>query len=161
MSKVPPLATSPRTSPAPRAGPGRSLSCSPTSSVPPPRPVNRPRPCSPPPKRSRGRRAICAPKSRPSCGRLPSKPRLTSPKESRHRIEQRADEGGRRDRDDPGNHDVVGYVPAHRRDPPRSTNPDDGARDRVRGGDRDAEPGRGEQRNGPASLRAEALERPQ
>src|SRR5438093_13681542 len=78
------------------------------------------------------------------------KARRALPEQPRQRIKQRADEGCRRDGDDPGDHDVVGHAPTHRGDAPRGPNSDNGTSYRVRGRNRDAEPGRREQRDGAA-----------
>src|SRR5580704_1096937 len=49
-----------------------------------------------------------------------------------------------RNGDDPGIDDRTGHVPAHRRDPPRRSDADNGAGDGMRGRDGNAEPGRDE-----------------
>jgi diguanylate cyclase (GGDEF)-like protein/PAS domain S-box-containing protein len=55
----------------------------------------------------------------------------------------------RRQRYHPGDDDVAGKPPAHRRNPPCGADADDRAGDRMCGRDRDAEPGRAEQRQRP------------
>ena len=63
------------------------------------------------------------------------------------------------DGDEPGDDDVAGDAPAHRRGAPRGADAHDAAGDGVGGRDRDAEPGRAEQHDRAAELGAGALAR--
>jgi uncharacterized membrane protein YfcA len=65
---------------------------------------------------------------------------------------------GRRNRQDPGPDDVAGQPPAHRGRTLSRADADDGAGDRVRGGHRDAEGRREEQRHRAARLGAETAD---
>jgi hypothetical protein len=67
-------------------------------------------------------------------------------------IDQRCDESGRWDRDDPRYNDPIGNAPADRRNLARCLDADDTAGDRVGSRNRNAQMRRGEQRDGATSF---------
>src|SRR4051812_13807875 len=114
---------------------------------------------------------LASPLSPPATGLLPSMikggwcsaDRVSGclPQQARQEVEHGADESRGRYRHQPRDHDVAGNAPSYGREPAYGTDPDDAARNRVRRGDRYAEPRGGEQGSRAAGLGAPPLHRGQ